>query len=104
LSDGGGNITSYLIYRGEDPEHPALMDTVSGDTLTWTDGSVEVGRMYFYWVVAENSAGPSDMVRVVSITISDEDGSDWTLFVAASGALAALVSAGILVIRRSRQK
>ena len=97
--DGGSDITGYVLYRGTDPESPVYLTTVSASTHAWNDDSVKRGKTYYYWVVAENSVGQSDMTRLASATIP-RDSNPLVLAVGVVAALGALASGGVLVWRR----
>jgi len=100
-SDGGSAITSYEIYRSTDPDNPLHLASVSAETHSWTDKTAREGRTYYYWIVAENSEGASDMVRIVSVTIP-KDSDSLLLPIAISVLSAVFASSGVLLWRRSR--
>lgn len=103
-SDGGAAITGYEIYRGTNPDIPSHMASVSGTANSWNDESVEKGKTYYYWVVAENSVGPSGMSQVVSVTVPG-DPSSLVLPIAVSSISIALASGGVLLwLRKKRGK
>jgi hypothetical protein len=97
--NGGASITSYAIYRGTDLGSPTHVITISGDTYVWKDESVERGRTYHYWVVAENSVGPSDMTRTASATVPKDSGS-LVLPIVLSAISGIFASGGLLLWRR----
>ena len=99
-NDGGSNITHYSIYRSTDPQDPVLFGSVGGDVLIWTDHSVEEGETYYYWVVAENIAGSSDMIRITSVSVPIEHDGSLTTIAVASAVMAAFASGGLILWRR----
>jgi hypothetical protein len=101
-SDGGSSITGYMLHRGTDPENHSLLTTVAGNTFTWTDGSVEKGKTYYYWVAAVNSVGSSDMVRIASVTVPRDSGS-LLVPILLSAVSAAIASGGVILWRRRRR-
>ena len=53
--------TSYSVWRGTSSSSSAATEKASGLTGTsWSDASATVGTVYYYWVKASNSGGPSD--------------------------------------------
>jgi len=101
-NDGGSVVMGYMLYKGTDPENHSLLAAVPGSTFTWTDGSVEKGKTYYYWVVAVNSVGSSDMVRIASATVPRDSGS-LLLPIVLSAISAAIASGGVIVWRRRRR-
>ncbi len=55
-NDGGGDISSYKMYRGTSSGGESLIATL-GNVLTYTDTGLTNGQTYFYTVRAVNSAG-----------------------------------------------
>lgn len=98
-NDGGRAVTGYKIFRGTDPDNPLLVDTVADYVHSWTDVSVEKGKTYYYWVVAENSVGSSGLSSVASATVPGEHGS-LLLPLSISTALLALAAGGAVLWRR----
>jgi len=66
-NDGGSQITNFQVYRGP-PGEEVLLSTV-GSVLTYADSAVEVGREYWYSVVAVNFAGAGAMSEFASAII-----------------------------------
>lgn len=102
LSDGGANITGYVIFRGTDPGTPSQLADVPADARTWTDESVERGTTYYYWIVAENSVGRSDMTSLASARVPNSIDSV-TIYIIASAVSAALASGGTLYWRKRKR-
>ena len=102
-SDGGANITGYMIYRGSSPSSRILMANLEANSLTWSDTSTERGETYHYWVTAVNSVGEGDLSLEVTVTIPEKKSSLVTP-VLISAITLALASAGVLVLRRRRGK
>ncbi|MCK5396749.1 MAG: fibronectin type III domain-containing protein [Thermoplasmata archaeon] len=72
-SDGGSQITSYRIYRGES-ESSLVFLTSKGDTPSFVDTDLVNGQEYFYAVSAVNYIGEgnlSDTASVTPITVPD---------------------------------
>ncbi|HTY46054.1 MAG TPA: fibronectin type III domain-containing protein, partial [Methanomassiliicoccales archaeon] len=55
--NGGAAITGYQIFKSTSGGTPALLTTVSGSTLSYTDTAVSENTNYTYFVKAVNSAG-----------------------------------------------
>jgi hypothetical protein len=103
-NDGGRAIIGYKIFRGTDQDNPSIVAAVADYPRSWTDESVEKGKTYYYWVVAENSVGSSEMSTVASATVPREH-SSLLLPVSISSALFALVAGGTMLFwRRARSK
>jgi hypothetical protein len=101
-NDGGRAVTGYKIFRGTDPDSPSLVDTVADYAHSWTDESVEKGKTYYYWVVAENSVGSSALSTVASATIPGEH-SSLLLPISISSALFAVAAGGVMLLwKRAR--
>jgi hypothetical protein len=101
--DGGAAIVSYVLYRGSDPESPSRLANVSGDTFNWIDQSVERGRTYYYWIVAVNSVGASDMIRMASATVPRNSDSLTLSIVVSTISIALAGTGGALLWRRKRR-
>jgi hypothetical protein len=102
LSNGGADITRYLIFRGTDPGTPSQLADVPANARTWTDESVERGTTYYYWLVAENSVGRSDMTSLASARVP-ESIDTVMLYIVASAVSAALASGGTLYWRKRKR-
>jgi peptide/nickel transport system substrate-binding protein len=60
VNNGGAPITSYCIYRSETPNQTkVLLTEVAATQMTYLDTGVSLGKMYYYFVTAKNSAGQS---------------------------------------------
>ncbi|MBE0517999.1 MAG: fibronectin type III domain-containing protein, partial [Thermoplasmata archaeon] len=99
-NDGGSSIANYLIYRSTEPQDPSHVDSVEGDVLIWMDDSVEEGEAYYYWVVAENIAGVSDMTCMTFIHIPTEQDDSLAIIAVVSAVAAAFTSGGLILSRR----
>lgn len=68
----GATVAGYVVYRAETPGGPyTLLDGVMGETLTYSDLSVDGGVRYYYIVRAydalENESAPSNEVSGVVV-------------------------------------
>ncbi|MDD1755403.1 MAG: fibronectin type III domain-containing protein, partial [Methanomassiliicoccales archaeon] len=70
LSDGGSSITSYRIYRGMASGQETFLAAVSNQ-FTYSDGSVNNGLTYYYYVAAVNSVGIGSNSNEVSAMPGD---------------------------------
>jgi hypothetical protein len=102
-SDGGAAIVSYVLYRGSDPENPSHLANVSGNTFRWIDHSVERGKTYYYWIVAENSVGVSDMIRMASATVPRNSDSLTLSILVSTISIVLTATGGALLWRRKRR-
>ena len=98
-SNGGAIITGYRIFTSTDPDYPIHVAAVGGAVLTWMHEDAQKGRTHYYWIVAENPAGQSDMSQAVSINVPSE--SNPLLLPAVISAISlGLAALGALVWRR----
>ena len=91
-----------MIFRGTDPGTPSQLADVPADARTWTDESVERETNYYYWIVAENSVGRSDMTSLASVRVPNSIDSV-TIYIMASAVSAALASGGTLYWRKRKR-
>lgn len=68
FDNGGLNITSYRIYRGDNPGSEKYLVTVLGSIYFFNDTSVTNGVTYHYIVTACNSFGEGSSGNIVSGT------------------------------------
>lgn len=101
--NGGAEITAYVIFRGDSAAGGANVATVPGSARSWTDNNTRRGETYFYWVVAENSAGQSEMSPVVTVSIPPRTNS-YVLPIVISVCSVALASIGTVLVRRRRRR
>jgi len=64
--NGGSNITSYKIYRGENIGEEVLIATLSSSSISYTDYNITPLRTYYYYVTAINSIGESEKSEEIS--------------------------------------
>ncbi len=101
--NGGDNIIEYKIYRGYTTSYPQYMATVPNTAQTWADESAEKGRTCYYWVVAKNSAGDSNMSNMAS-AIVPEKSTSWFLPALLSAISIAVASGGALIWRNKSRR
>lgn len=70
-ANGGSQITSYRIYRGDSAGTETLLATPSGTATTYLDSAVTVGSRYYYRVSAVNAVGESPLSAEDSAVPSD---------------------------------
>ena len=71
-NNGGVPIEKYEIYRGTSKGNEKLIATVDGSTTEYKDTNIEVGKTYYYYVVAVNGANvKSNPSQEVSITVQN---------------------------------
>jgi hypothetical protein len=107
-SNGGSDITKYVIYRGESSGAEAYVGEVSGTSLLYNDTSVGNSNALYYKVVAVNSEGLSlasqeFKINAYSANASD-DSSLMLLVIAGVVAVVAIAVVVIVVTRRVKPK
>ncbi|MEM2074342.1 MAG: fibronectin type III domain-containing protein [Nitrososphaeria archaeon] len=68
-SNGGSQITEYIIYKGTQPSSEVVYKTIPANTTYYFDSNVIPGQTYYYFIVAVNSVGqsnPSSTIIVVA--------------------------------------
>ncbi len=99
---GGSAITSYIVYRGTDPEEMSYITSVSN--ITYRDSDRQGGVTYYYSVVAVNSAGEGPAAATVSMTLPRSSEVSSAAGLVAIGGIAAMGVMGVMfLLRRSRQ-
>jgi plastocyanin len=100
--EGTNTITQYLVYRAETPDNFVAYQTVSSDTLNFTDANIFAGNTYYYEVIAVNNVGKSSPSNIVTVVASvgapqkvpwyqDPSSPDiWVIIVGAVGSAAGL--------------
>ena len=68
--NGGGNITSYSIFRGVDRSTMEFLTSTSG--TEFLDDDVLRNETYFYQVKALNGDGEGDLLGIVNVTIASD--------------------------------
>src|SRR3989475_8573113 len=66
-NNGGATITNYKIYRSTSSGAETLLTTV-GNVVSYTDGTVTNGQVYYYKITAVNSVGKSTQSNEASAT------------------------------------
>jgi fibronectin type 3 domain-containing protein len=66
--DDGGNISYYLVYRGDSSDDMDVIANVSANQTAYHDGGLELGTSNYYLVTAVNSAGESQVSNAVPAT------------------------------------
>jgi fibronectin type 3 domain-containing protein len=70
--DGGSPISNYTIYKSLDNSSFADLGLVSGDTESYTDDQVTIGRIYYYKVKAANMVMEGDFSQVIDFATGTE--------------------------------
>ncbi|OPY33273.1 MAG: Fibronectin type III domain protein [Methanomassiliicoccales archaeon PtaU1.Bin124] len=99
-SDGGSNLTTYALFRGENPEDMVLMANFTANVTAYHDENVETARTYFYQVAAWNEGNMSVRSDMVLATIPKVETTDnGTLVGVVALAIAAVaIQLGIVAI------
>ncbi len=99
--DGGSPLTGYVVHRGESVESMEVVATL-GVLTSWTDEDAKRGTAYLYSVAALNEHGQGEPFDEIEIKVpKKEEESPGPGLVAA---LAALVLAGLVRVRRRDQR
>jgi endonuclease I len=59
--------TNYQIFRSEDASNYTLLATPAADVTTYTDATAQFGKKYYYYILAENSAGLSESINIATV-------------------------------------
>ncbi len=102
-SDGGATITGYTVLRSAGSEDDVISINLPGTSYTWIDESVEKGRTYDYWVLAENSAGLSGKSPLASATIHGDTSSSG-LLVAVLTIITVAIASGVAMLWRRKSR
>jgi hypothetical protein len=100
-SDGGATITGYTVLRGTGSGGDIIATNVPATSCIWIDESVEKGKSYDYWVLAENSAGLSDRSQPASVTIPGDTSSFGVSIALVTTIMVALATGVALLWRRT---
>ncbi len=68
VTDGGSQVTAYVISRGIGSGQLSPLTTLAGNASGYTDGDVVVGTRYYYTVAAVNAAGTGIVSKEASAT------------------------------------
>ncbi|MDD1772550.1 MAG: fibronectin type III domain-containing protein [Methanomassiliicoccales archaeon] len=99
--NGGGNITSYTIYRrAEGATNYTLLATVDGNVLSYKDRAVDNGVEYSYYIIASNPAG--DGPESQSVTATPNTSYDMLILIIV--VVVALAAAGVAVFVLLKRK
>ncbi len=98
--DGGATITDYTVMRRTGSDSDIISIKVPATSCTWIDESVEKGKTYDYWVLAENSAGLSDKSQLASITVPGDASSSGPSVIIVTIMTIAIASGVALLWRR----
>jgi cellulose 1,4-beta-cellobiosidase len=66
--DDGGNISYYLVYRGDSSDDMGVIANISANQTAYHDDGLELGTSSYYLVTAVNSVGESAVSNAVSAT------------------------------------
>jgi hypothetical protein len=107
-SNGGSEITKYLIYRGEASGLESIVNEVSGSALVYNDTGVDNSKVLYYKVVAVNSEGSSVASSEFSVNAysnpTANDSSLMILLIVGVIAVVVIAVAVILVMRKVKPK
>jgi fibronectin type 3 domain-containing protein len=68
-SNGGSQITAYMIYRGTRSGQETYLTTVPGSLTSYDDSTVSKGRTYYYKVSAVNAVGEGPLSNEASAMV-----------------------------------
>jgi hypothetical protein len=95
-SDGGSNITGYIVYRGSQP-----IANLNATTLSYVDSRLMSGTIYTYYVIAVNFVGPSAASASVSSVPLSQNPDALSLLIGLCGA--AVVVVALLAVAGNRE-
>jgi hypothetical protein len=97
VSNGGSDLTGYILYRGSQP-----VANLNATTTTYLDIGLASGTVYTYYVVAVNGVGPSAISAPVSSAPLSQDAGYLYLLIGIC-AVVIVVVAIIIVWTRARK-
>jgi hypothetical protein len=101
--NGGGNITSYTIYRrAEGATNYTIIATVDGDALSYKDQTVDNGVEYSYYIIASNPAG--DGPESQTVTATPNASSDMLIIIIVVVAVLAVAGVAVFVLLKRKGK
>jgi fibronectin type 3 domain-containing protein len=107
-SNGGVDVTKYVVYRGDSSGSEVYVGEVSGSSLLYNDTAVGNTNTLYYKVVAVNSEGSSLASQEFSMNPYSSETTDnsslMLLIIAGVIAVVAIAVAVILVMRRVKPK
>jgi len=69
--------TGFIVYKGRLKSSMEPVATLEPSARNWTDGSVEAGGTYYYYIVTDCSRGPGGRTDTVSIRPPPSGAFDW---------------------------
>jgi hypothetical protein len=93
----GSAITGYHIFRGKESDGTDRSEIGESTATSYTDSSVDGGKTYYYWVVAENGNGMGLMPAPTAITTADE-GSGGSSLLLIGGVIAVIAIIGVIAV------
>jgi len=67
-SDGGSDLTRYMLFKGASREDLKHVTSISSDKTSYTDRDLEYGGTIFYAISASNDIGSGPLSDVISIS------------------------------------
>ncbi|MDD1755520.1 MAG: clostripain-related cysteine peptidase [Methanomassiliicoccales archaeon] len=100
----GSAIIGYHVFRGAEPDGTDRAEIGESTSTSYTDSSVEGGKTYYYWVVAENGNGMGIMPSSTAVTTADDGiGGISLLLIGGIVAAIAVVLVIVLLLARGRK-
>jgi hypothetical protein len=105
VSNGGSDITEYVIMRDTTPNPQKILNTVTGIINSYDDNDVSPNQQYYYQIIAGNSVGQSDpaSTSIVSPNFTTTPWFEEPPFLA-STILAVVIGIAVPVIIQKRKK
>jgi len=69
--------TSFAIYKGLLPSSMELVITLDSTARNWTDGSVEAGKMYCYYILSICARGPGERTETITVKVPSSGWLSW---------------------------
>ena len=105
-SNGGSDVNTYIIYRGDVSGQETYFSEVSGTALLFNDTTVDNSKTMYYKVVAVNSEGKSVASGEFSIAAPSNSTTDNSglLMLIIAGVIAVVVIAVVVILVMHRMK
>lgn len=103
--DGGCDMVTYLIYRGESSGILTYLANVTGDVTRFNDTTVVEGKTAYYQVAAVNAIGSGAHSSTVNATVekAPSGGTDMTIIILILALVVGVALAALVLVRSKRK-
>ena len=103
--DGGCDMVTYLIYRGESSGILTYLANVTGEVTRFNDSTVVEGKTAYYQVAAVNAIGSGAHSSMVNATVAaaPSGGTDMTIIILILALVVGLALAALVLVRSRRK-